>query len=354
LFDIIPVARDKIFEEMQDGVIVLDAQDRIVDINSKMKTIIQDHLNKNLKIGDSFIQYFEKEYSLISLVSNKENGKYEWNLISKTFDIKVSALFDKSTIFSGTVLLFREVTDRKVVENKLKSQTLELQQLNDLKNKLFSIISHDLRNPILSLKEIMNLLNDGVISEDELKNYLPIITKNITSTSSLLENLLNWSRSQLKGERIHAKEFNIRIASLVQIQLLERSALDKKIRIENNISEDQMVYADRDMIELVIRNLLSNAIKYCNENDNIEMTSCLQNDVVKICIKDTGVGIAEENLNNLFGMNNFSTIGTKKESGTGLGLLLCREFIEKNNGSIWVESTQGVRSEFCFTIPAHP
>ncbi len=351
LFDIIPVARDKIFEEMQDGVIVLDTQDRIVDLNSKMKSIVQDHLNKTLEIGEAFGKFFNKEYILLSLVSNKENGKYEWNVLRKTYDIKVSALFDKSSIFSGSVLLFREVTDRKIVEDKLKSQTIELQQLNDLKNKLFSIIAHDLRNPILSLKEIMNLLNEGVITEDELKNYLPIISKNITSTSSLLENLLNWSRSQLKGERIHATSFDIKTATVIQVQLLERAALKKKIHIQNNVSGEHMVYADRDMVELVIRNLLNNAIKYCKENDRIEINSCKENNRVKICIKDTGIGIAEENINQLFGMNNFSTSGTNNETGTGLGLLLCREFIEKNKGIIWVESKLGLGSEFCFTLP---
>lgn len=351
LFDLIPVARDKIFEEMQDGVIVLDRDDRIVDFNNKMQKIMQENLHKTLVIGESINYYFANELLLISIISNKDNGKYEWSNITKTYDIKITPLFEKQTAFSGTILLCREITDRKIVENKLKLQAEELEKSNELKNKLFSIIAHDLRNPILSLKEIMNLFNEGVISEEEIRSYLPLISKNIKNTSSLLENLLIWSRSQLKGERIHPTSFNIRLATILQIQILESSANEKGIQIDNKIKEDQHVFADRDMIELVIRNLLSNAIKYCRQGDKITICSSIEQNDVKICIIDTGVGIASENISKLFGMSNYTTVGTNKEEGTGLGLLMCREFVEKNKGIIWVESEIGKGSKFCFTVP---
>lgn len=351
LFDIIPVARDKVIEEMQDGVIVLDSQNRIVDLNSKMKEIILENFGTRIKLGDLIENYFSGDNSLIELIKSQKNSEYEWNINQKTFDIKLSALLDNGTSFNGVILLFREVTDRKSVENKLMLQTEELISSNELKNKLFSIVSHDLRNPVLSLNEIINLFNEGVISDEEIKSYMPLISKNIKSTSSLLENLLHWSRSQLKGERIQKNNFNLRIASLLQISILESLANEKNIKIENTIDENIIVFADRDMVELVFRNLISNAIKYCHSGGKISLSSSIQEQEVKVCIKDTGVGIAEENIDKLFGLNNYSTMGTNKEMGTGLGLLLCREFIDKNGGTIWVESKLNEGSTFCFTLP---
>ena len=289
--------------------------------------------------------------SLLELIKAQSNNEYEWNVNEKTFDIKVSPLLDNGTSFNGMILLFREVTDRKAVENTLLQQAEELLSTNDLKNKLFSIVSHDLRNPILSLNEIINLFNEGVITDEEIKSYMPLISKNIKNTSALLENLLHWSRSQLKGERIQKNNFNLRIASLLQTTILEPLANEKNIKINNTIDENIDVHADRDMIELVFRNLISNAIKYCYEGGVISISSSLENEKVKVCVQDTGIGIAEENLQKLFGLNNYSTPGTNKELGTGLGLLLCREFITKNGGRIWVESTLNVGSKFCFTLP---
>lgn len=351
LFDIIPVARDKVIEVMQDGVIVLDTKNRIVDINTKMKDIIQENYSKNIKLGESFENYFRSETVLLESIKTQTNYEYEWSVNQKTFDIKLSPLLDNGTSFNGVILLFREVSDRKAVENKLVQQTEELLSTNELKNKLFSIVSHDLRNPILSLNEIVNLFNEGVITDEDIKSYMPLISKNIKSTSALLENLLHWSRSQLKGERIQKNNFNLRIAALLQISILDPLANEKAIKIENSIDETIVVHADRDMIELVFRNLISNAIKYCKEGGTISLSSRMEEHQVEVCIKDTGIGIAEENLQKLFGLNNFSTPGTNKELGTGLGLLLCREFVTKNGGKIWVESKLNEGSKFCFTIP---
>lgn len=351
LFDIIPVARDKVIEVMQDGVIVLDAKNRIVDINAKMKEIIQENYSKQIKLGENFEKYFHSETILLQLIKTQSNSEYEWNVNQKTFDIKLSPLLDNGTAFNGVILLYREVSDRKSVENKLMQQTEELLSTNELKNKLFSIVSHDLRNPILSLNEIVNLFNEGVISDEEIKSYMPLISKNIKNTSALLENLLHWSRSQLKGERIQKNNFNLRIAALLQTSILEPLANEKKIKIENSIDENIIVNADRDMIELVFRNLISNAIKYCYESGTISISSSIEDKHAKVCIRDTGIGIAEENLQKLFGLNNFTTPGTNKELGTGLGLLLCREFVTKNGGKIWVESKLNEGSKFCFTLP---
>ncbi len=199
---------------------------------------------------------------------------------------------------------------------------------------MFSIIEHYLRGPIVNLKEIMSLFDQKIISDQELKTHLPILNTEIKTTASLLENLLYWSRTQLKGERINPDYLNIKLASVVQLNLLESQIKEKELTVENNLAENIIVYADKNMIELVIRNLLSNAIKYCNKGDTMRLEAALDFDLYIISIIDTGIEIEKENLPKLFGMNNYSTMSTYAERGTGCGLLLCKEFIEKNKGII--------------------
>ncbi len=351
LFDIIPVARDKIIEDLTEGILVLDNQDRIVDFNSKFKVIVNTDLKKKVKIGDLYASIFTGFDHLINKVSNRETFSHEENINDKCYEIIITPLFDKSTIYSGVILIHRDITERKKSEVLLKNQSEELSKLNQLKDKMFSIIAHDLRGPIMNLKEIMSVFDQKLISEEELKTHLPIINTEIKTTSSLLENLLYWSRTQLKGERINPDYLNLRLISIVQLNLLDSQIKDKYLTIDNTIAENVIVYADKNMVELVIRNLLSNAIKYCNPKDKITLSAKLEYDKYIVEIEDTGVGIDEKNISKLFGMNNFSTVGTNSERGTGIGLLLCKEFIEKNKGTIWVRSELGKGSVFGFTLP---
>lgn len=351
LFDIIPVARDKVIETLNEGIIVLDAQDRIVDFNGKLKDIVQHGLNKQIKIGMNYVDLFGFDQELTNIVINRESKTYEATFSHKTFEISISPLFDKSTIYSGVVIIHRDISEQKTSQELLINQSEELRSLNQLKDKMFSIIAHDLRGPIMNLKEIMSLFDQKIISDQELKTHLPIINTEIKTTASLLENLLYWSRTQLKGERINPDYLNIKLTSIVQLNLLDSQIKEKELQIVNELTENIIVFADKNMVELVIRNLLSNAIKYCNKGDTIRLQASLDNDYYIISIIDTGIGIEEENLPKLFGMNNYSTMGTHAERGTGIGLLLCKEFIEKNKGRIWVESEIGKGSKFSFCLP---
>ncbi len=351
LFDIIPVARDKVIENLNEGILVLDAQDRIIDFNTKLKELVNTNLFKKVTIGMNYVDVFNFDEDLLNMVINRESKTYETTINNKTFEISISPLFDKSTIYSGVVIIHRDVTEQKASKELLVKQSEELSNLNQLKDKMFSIIAHDLRGPIINLKEIMSLFDQKIISDQEFKTHLPLLNAEIKSTSSLLENLLYWSRTQLKGERINPDYINIKLKSIVQLNLLESQINDKELVVKNNLSENVVVYADKNMIELVIRNLLSNAIKYCNKGDSIILSAELDVDHFVISIEDTGIGIEEENLPKLFGMNNYSTMGTNSEKGTGIGLLLCKEFVEKNNGKIWVESVYGKGSKFSFRLP---
>lgn len=351
LFDIIPVARDKIIEELQDGILVLDNMDRIVDINTQLKKIILTEFNKKISIGETYTIHFKNYPVFIEKVTERIHTFFELRINHKCFEIAINPLFEKNTIYSGVILIFRDITERKNSDIILKNQSDELVSLNKLKDKMFSIIAHDLRGPIINLKEIMSLFDQKIISEEELKSHLPLINADVKATASLLENLLYWSRTQLKGERIHPDFMSLKLNSIVQINILGSQIKEKSLTIINNIPEQAMVYADKNMVELVIRNLLSNAIKYCHPNNTITLSSSLQGEFYVSEISDTGIGIEVNNIEKLFGMNNFSTTGTNAERGTGLGLLLCKEFVEKNGGRIWVRSELGKGSTFSFSLP---
>lgn len=345
LFDIVPIARGKIVDALREGILVLDVQNRVIDINPEMRKILPD---VDDVIGKTTAQLFPDFAELNNTVSDQENSLIEINFDDgRIFSVTLTSLFERQTIYSGKIMLFRDVTERKQNEEKLH-------ELNKLKDRLFSIISHDLRTPLLSLMDILNMANDGMVSDEEFRSCLPALTKNIGYTSSLVDNLLQWSMSQLEGTVVNAVHFDIGDNVAYLVNGFHQLADDKDVRIKSNIQKPAMVYADRDMIQAVLRNLISNAIKFCSAGDKITIEADIKVNAATIQITDTGVGISSENVGKLFGNNNFSTRGTTNEHGTGLGLLLCKDFIEKNGGNIWVVSTPGQGSSFYFTLPLNP
>jgi PAS domain S-box-containing protein len=346
LFDIVPIARGKIVDALQEGIVVLDAQNRVIDINPEMRNILGPGINH--VIGKSPSQLFPGQVVLNATIQNHENSSIEitWN-DGRIFSVMLTSLFERQTIYSGQIMLFRDITDRKQAEHKL-------QELNELKDRLFSIISHDLRSPLVSLMNILNMANAGNVSDEEFKSILPTLSKNIGYTSGLVENLLHWSKSQLAGTVINQVHFDIRGYVVDIINSFGKAANDKGISLQNNITSPTRVYADTDMVKAVLRNLISNAIKFCSRGDKITLSAEIISNKATIWVTDTGVGITPENIDKLFGTSNFTTRGTTNEQGTGLGLLLCKDFVEKNGGSIGVESKQGEGSRFYFTLSVNP
>jgi len=345
LFDIVPIARGKIVDALQEGILVLDSQNRVVDLNPGMRRILS---NIDNIIGKTTEYLFPGFIELHNTVHNQENSWIEIKFEDgRIFSVTLTALFERKTIYSGKIMLFRDITS-------LKQSEETLQELNKLKDRLFSIISHDLRAPLLSLMDILSMANDGMVTDEEFRSFLPTLTKNIGYTSGLVENLLQWSKSQLEGTVINANHFDIKDNVSYLINNFAPLAADKGIDLKSNIHVQTLVYADMDMIQAVLRNLLSNAIKFCRAGDKIKVEADIKHNTATIWISDTGVGIASENVDKLFGNQNFTTRGTTNEQGTGLGLLLCKDFIEKNSGRIWVESTPGHGSSFYFTLPVGP
>lgn len=234
----------------------------------------------------------------------------------------------------------------------LKAEKAHSEELNRLKDKLFSIIAHDLRGPLNSLKALLGLAAADHISEAELKYLLGTIGQNTQYTTNLVDNLLVWAKENLHGSTLTPQYFDLNSLIEENIKLLTPQAEKKDISLRYTAESALKAHADRNMIDLVLRNILSNAIKFTPQGGTITVSVAAGAGETTVSIADTGLGIKKECIGKLFGKENFSTPGTENEKGTGLGLILCREFIEKNGGKIWVKSTAGSGSIFAFTIPA--
>lgn len=254
----------------------------------------------------------------------------------------------------GVISTAKDVTEHKKAERALKDSEARLKDLNATKDKLFSIIGHDLKGPLNNILGFSQLIDQQFenYSSDEIRHYNKLIYQLSQSVSELLENLLTWSRAQ--RNIISVAPQNVAIYFTVEkcFGLLIQNAIHKEIRLKNNVPPDTVVYADEAMITTVIRNLLSNAIKFTHRGGTISVAAKPTGKTVQIEIKDTGVGISSDKIPQLFRPDeNQSSIGTEGEKGTGLGLIICKDFIEKNKGKIWVESEEFAGTKFFISLP---
>lgn len=356
LFDILPVAREKVLELMQDGFILLDHDYRIIDYNSaftKYTTAVQP----GKLIGKNIVDIFKDQYELITLLTNQESGKVEMLVSTENgkFDLEADIRFldDNKLSRNSIIVKFQDLTDLRQEVLKSKHQAEELQKLNQLKDRIFSIMAHDLRGPLLNLSEVLKMTADDTISIEEFKFLSPTLAKDITYTTDLLENILHWSRSQLKGYSINKEVFDLKKLITSEISYHYKAALNKKIEIIQSIPEELTAYADLLMMQIVIRNLIANAIKFCHANCQIIISKVPCDPAyIGLRIEDNGVGISQENIQRIFNGENVSSRGTQNEKGTGIGLMVCWEFMDRNDGSIHIESELGKGTAFNLEIPA--
>lgn len=234
--------------------------------------------------------------------------------------------------------------------DELTERNMHLEQEIDVKNRLFSIISHDLKDALTSTKGFIDLIKDDAITDEEFKTLIPEVSNNADNASLLILNLLNWSKSQMKALDAKGGMFDIKEVITEKIKLLEGRINQKNITIKDNITPD-FAYADVNMIEIVVQNLLANAIKFSNPGDDIILKNEIRNGMCIFSVADTGVGISKENQEKLFSEVNFTTIGTENEKGNGLGLSICKEMVDLNGGSIWVESELEKGTTFFVALP---
>ncbi|MEO6524579.1 MAG: tetratricopeptide repeat-containing sensor histidine kinase [Mucilaginibacter sp.] len=272
-------------------------------------------------------------------------------IINQQHTIEVVLIIGFIIIFVGAVYLFRinnQVNDKNKIINE-QNQVLENNNL--VKDKLFSVISHDLRSPITQVVGLLNLWEAGEMNHQEMSVLTPTVKSSIMHTLELLDNLLIWSKNQLQGFNFNPLAFDLRGLTEENLKNLD-SIVDKKdISIENDIEPDTIVHADMEMIKIVLRNLISNAIKFTPDNGTIRISSYTKDGQIVICVEDTGIGIKEKDQAKIFSFTSHTTLGTANEKGTGIGLKICRDFIELNKGRIWMESKENIGSKFYVSLP---
>lgn len=250
--------------------------------------------------------------------------------------------------------IIHDITKRKNAEQALHQREKQLRELNATKDKFFSIIAHDLRSPFNSLLGFSELLTKNVKKYDieEIQKYSSIINSSTQNTLVLLDNLLNWAKSQ--NVQLKFKPEKVVLSPIIQaiFKLSNASAQNKNIVLNYNQSEEIEVLADLNMIKTVLRNLISNAIKFTEAKGEVNVYAERYHNGIEITVSDNGVGMNQETQNRLFRLEiNQTAKGTANEKGSGLGLLLCKEFLEKHGGTIWVESELGKGSNFKFSLP---
>ncbi|HMJ69792.1 MAG TPA: sensor histidine kinase [Cyclobacteriaceae bacterium] len=286
-------------------------------------------------------------------------GALQTLLISFAFGDRFNIL-QRENLLAKERELMREHEEKERLEREvhlrteeLRQKNSELEESNNIKNKLFSIVSHDLRGPLISLQGILDMVDMDTLSPEELKKFIKKIGGRLDVTAEFLDNLLQWSRMQIQGDQFHPNReaFLLHQLLVTSTQVLRADSERKNIHLTIEDSPDLQVYADMNMIQTVVRNLVSNAIKFTHPGGKVGLSAFRKNGSIAVRVSDTGTGIPEGNIEKLFTLHGVSVTGTQLEKGTGIGLAVCKEFVERNGGTISVQSTINVGTAFEFTIP---
>jgi len=251
-------------------------------------------------------------------------------------------------------LLKQELTERILAQQALRKSETQLKELNATKDKFFNIIAHDLKNPFTSLIGSSELLfyNIDQLNHEKITQLAKILNDSAKSGYAILQNLLDWSRSQTGLLKFNPEKINLKNLVDENILNLEQFSANKEIEMHSTVKETIFIFADKNMIKTILRNLLSNAVKFSFRSGKVFVNAVEGQDKVTISVKDDGIGIPEEDIEKIFRIDaNYVVPGTENEQGTGLGLKLSKEFVEKQGGKIWVESTENKGSVFKFSIP---
>ncbi|GAB3005510.1 hypothetical protein GCM10027284_24110 [Cyclobacterium sediminis] len=361
LQDEIVVPNASIFNNMGDSVFVKDDQSRLLLVNDAFCKLFQ--LSRNEIIGKTLAENvpIEERESFLKIdkaVINEgvENINEETLTINNTTKI-ISTRKSRFIDSNGKIYLvgaIRDITDKKNAENALVENEKKYRKLNATKDKLLSIIAHDLRSPfnnIIGLSSLLQKKSDS-FEDKQSEKYIDIINATARETLVLLDNLLNWAKSQT-GE-LNIKSEKVTLSSTIeQVILLENKlAASKEIKLNFKCKHDSEIYTDQNILKIILRNLISNAIKFTNTGGKINLVADQKGNFAKVSIEDNGVGMSQKTVDNLFDIYTTKTLlGTANEVGTGLGLSLSYEFVNKLRGEIKVSSEVGKGSIFTVLLP---
>ena len=340
---------------------VIDALQSISELYSKKgdyKAAL-DAKNEEYNLAD---KYFYKEMSkqVTSLQSDYELSKSRTKVQELRY-INIHQALERKIIMGvaiGAILVLLIIGysnyRKRSLNKKLRDANTNLDESNQLKDKLFSILGHDLRSPFVSVINLLELVDDEDIPAETRKEMITELSTTSKAALETLTGLLKWGEMQIKGVRLNQHEFAVRPVAERVLLLLAGAANYKRITIKNYIADDLILLADKDHVEFVLRNLISNAVKFTGVGGQVAIKSAFDehSSMATITVEDTGVGIAPDRLNSIFSLKNISSNGTYNEKGTSLGLLMSKEFIDANEGSISVSSIQGAGSAFSFTLKA--
>ena len=354
-----------IFNTSPNGIVLCDLNHCILHASDKVHSILQ---TSEEDIGNMF---FDKmiccedvdKYQLFinSLFNDGSKTAFaELRLVSQDGECfwseqNASMLFDSNNEPKGYIMIFRDISERKAAEAKLMQYTEDLNESNRTKDRMLSIISHDLKSPFSALLGTTTLLvheaKNENFSVERIRKFTKILNDSASNTFALLINLLEWSR--LQSDKIVLQPENVNLSDVIMenVNIANVAALNKNIILQYTTSGNYPIVSDKAMINTILRNLISNAIKYTLHNGNVSVSLVKENNMHIISVQDNGVGIPADKLEMMFKSDTIqSTLGTANEKGTGLGLGLCKEFVNILGGNIWVKSDYGHGATFSFSL----
>jgi signal transduction histidine kinase len=359
LLRLTPLALVKMFDTIQDGVILLDYEDQIVSYNRAAEVVLPElgatkrypaHAREVLSAWPELLERIS--------VSSIRDERFPFQRFQsdriKYYTCSLSFIFETGTTLIGKMLMFNDITEMKKNEARLHENARQLSELNAFKDKLFTVVAHDIRDPIALLVNLTELLGEELTEVDtEHADLLQGIKGQVRSTYHLVENLLDWYRGQNGKVAFRPLAWNLQQVVRQALSLAGTRAEMKQIRITEEIDEKLTVSADKEMLDLILRNLLSNAIKFIGIGGMIEISAALMGDLIVVSVRDNGIGIDEETSELLRQEEPFfkAPVAGDDEGKTRFGLVLTREFVRINGGSLWFDSVPGDGTTFSFTLP---
>lgn len=354
LLEFEPMALDSVFQSIDEGVIIIDTNKRLLKYNEHAHLLFPV-INEKL-IGKNVEGILSNHFDLNALLEGNTDNELEIQTSTqrKFYQIRTFIIKANPKRNAGWTIILTNITRRKETETLLQENAKVLKEIDTNRNRFIAILAHDLRNPL----HIMINLSDILVSKlpENTDNTVKKMAQNLYDTSYaityLTENLLRWAQLIRSGIQFNPQTIKLEPLVKQEISLLNPLFARKKISCKLNIAPETEVYADAEMLRTIIRNLTTNAIKFSQEDGDVEINATNRENTVQIEVKDHGIGIAEEEQKKMFQIDNYITEkGTKSEIGSGLGLVICKEFIDKHKGKIWVESKPQQGSSFIFTLP---
>jgi len=346
LFKVSQFNKLKILELLEQGIIVLNNKFEILYFNNSTEKYFNQ--NKSIELGANLLTSIDLSKEAVEILNKKIDKKCLQEINNNIIEVSIKYYYETEQYF---ILEFNDLTISQSTSVDFLKKIKDLEESNSLKDKLFSIITHDLKSPFASLLSMFHIADEDNFTHDDFKSFLPKITESIDYTSTLIDNLLSWCRSQINSIDFEIEEVKLKNIVDNEVSFFTFKANEKELKIVNELNTNDFVLADKDSLQLVFRNLFSNAIKFCKVGDSITVSYQVKEDRGTIVFKDTGVGMKNDSVEKLFGNEIFTTYGTNNEKGTGLGLLLSKDYVEKSGGQIFVESEIGIGTTFFITFP---